>query len=130
VATYTTEGEFRAYIDAANVSIPENIEALLQRAERRLDSVVGPRDRDADTGLKFDLASLTTPQKGALSRATCAAAEHELMAGITTIVGGDDFILGSEMQVLRRANRVPLRALEELEGFDLLTYSGCAPPTP
>src|SRR5690349_18452099 len=124
--TYATADDLQAYVTGnPAVTLPQDIDALLERAERRVDALVGPHDRDS-TGRKFVVNELTTAQAAALSRATCAAAEHELLAGPSTIVGSDDFIYGTHdgnVSVLRRASRTPPKVLEELEGFGLLTYS-------
>jgi hypothetical protein len=132
MATYATEAQLRDYCaDNSDAVVPgdsDAVERLLERSERRLDGLVGPRALDATTGLKFVPASLTAVQTKALARATCAVAEHELTVGPGVLIGDDDF-LGEGVVLLRQATRQPLRALEELAGTGLLTYSGCAAPT-
>ena len=127
MATYATEAELRDYCADGEVQVPGEAaaaERLLRRAERRVDGLIGPRTVDATTGLKYTPAALTTVQRTALSRATCAAAEHELMVGPGVLVGDDDYLAGGEVTLLRRASRLPAKALEELSGQGLVTYSG------
>src|SRR5689334_21254967 len=112
--TYVTAQQLEDYCaeneDATVPGDPDAVERLLQRAERRLDGLVGQRAVDANTGLKFVPANLTSVQQAALARATCAVAEHELTVGRSILVGGDDFLVGGDVTMLRRASRQPLQA--------------------
>lgn len=135
MAIYATEADLRAYVsEALNAQFPADIERLLEGAERRVDALAGPHEHDAVTGLKFDPAALTAPQKAALSRACCAAAEFEMVAGPSVLVGTDDYITGGEhiaFTLIRRATRTPPKVIEELCSVPgLYTVSGCATPTP
>ena len=87
-ATYATSADLAAYVaDNAEVSAPSAADALLERAERDVDRVVGPWPVFSN-GRKFDPPALTAPQRAALSRATCAAAEFRLTIGESELVGG------------------------------------------
>jgi hypothetical protein len=134
MATYATEQQLRDYCaDNQFAKVPDDsdaVERLLERSERRLDGLIGPRPVDPSSGLKYaPTEELSDAQAAALSRACCACAEHELTVGPTVLVGADDYYPTEAFTLLRRAERQPLRALEELDGHDLLTYSGCAPPS-
>jgi hypothetical protein len=135
MATYASEKDLAAYV-ADNPEVqppgePEALERLLERAERAVDGVLGPYTPDPETGLKLDLSSLTNAQKAALSRATCAAAEYELVVGPEVLAGGDEW-LPATLTVVRSAGRTAPKMLEELagSGSGLIKWSGCAGPTP
>jgi hypothetical protein len=133
VSAYATAEELVSYVqDNPDVQVPGEptaVERLLQRAERRVDGVLGPYAPDSTTGLKLNPSSLTTVQKAALSRATCAAAEHELAMGPGFYVGEEDFIPAG-LAVLRRAAATAPKVLAELAGHGLLIRSGCAEADP
>jgi hypothetical protein len=125
---YASVAEMRVYVEdnpavAAVLGDDATVERLLERNEHRVDGVLGPYPIDPDSGLKLNPTDLTTPQKDALSRATCAAAEHEVMVGHDFLVGEEDLIPG-ELQVLRRGSRQAPKMVEELAGTGLVTYSG------
>jgi hypothetical protein len=126
LATYATQTDLDQYLIGSDVSPPDDAEALLRRAETAVDGALGPYPVNASTGLKLDPGSLTTIQRDALARATAAAAEHELIVGRDW---GDDFA-PPNMMPLRRASTTSEQMLRELAGFALVTYSGCAQPTP
>jgi hypothetical protein len=102
-------------------------ELVLQRAERAVDGVIGPRSLDANA-LKYDPNSITATQKAALSRATCAAAEFRLQLGESALVGEDDY-LPTELQPIRKAGRVGPKVAEELAGSGLIAFSGTVTTT-
>ncbi len=133
MATYATAEQLAEYVaDNGEVTLPgdaDAIERLLQRAERRVDNVLGRYPDNADMGLKLDPESLEDGQSAALARATCASAEHELLVGLDYLAGAEDF-LGAGLAPLRPPLRKSPRVLEELAGSGLLLYSGCAAPTP
>ena len=130
MALYATAADLTAYLlDNAEVTAPTEpaaIERLLKRAERQVDLVLGPYTLDAVTGLKLTPSWLTPAQRLALSRATCAAAEHELAVGSEVMVGTEDY-LPPGLTVLRSAGRQAPKVAEELAGHGLVTRSGCAP---
>jgi hypothetical protein len=127
VATYATKADLEAYVadnDAVSGLCDDDaVQRLLERAERRVDAALGPYVVDPDTGLKLDPGDLTWAQQQSLARATCAAAEHELVVGAELLTGEDDFA-PPEVTVLRRAGRQAPKVLEELAGSGLLTFSG------
>lgn len=132
MAVYASAADLAAYV-ADNPELPlpaapEAQERLLARAERAVDLVLGPWPRFAN-GRKLDPAALDTTQRAALSRATCAAAEHLAMLDPAFWVGDDDF-LPNEVSILRRAPRVSPRMLEELAGHGLLKRSGTVASSP
>ena len=125
MASYATADDLTAYLAGGDVDAPGDSvarEALLTRSERRVDALVGPRPL-LPSGLKFDPSELTPAQRSALSRATCAAAEHELVLGRASLVGGPEALPG-DFTVFFRGSRQPVRALEELAGTSLVTASG------
>jgi hypothetical protein len=131
MATYATAEQLAEYVeDNPDVTLPlgDATERLLERAERRVDAVLGPYEPDETTGLKLDPGDLTDAQAGALARATCAGAEHELVVGLAFYVGEDDYLPG-ELTVLRRAGRTAPKILEELSGSGLVTFSGTVAAT-
>jgi hypothetical protein len=132
VATYATADELAEYVaDSVAVDMPDDadaIERLLQRAERSVDAVLGPHELQPD-GLKLDPSALTAVQSAALSRATCAAAEFEVLMGIDTLAGAETFI-PAQLAVLRRSATTAPKVVGELIGTGLVTRSGCAAPTP
>ncbi len=125
MATYATTAELTAYLDEnADASVGNaDADKLLERAERDVDRVIGPYTVNATTGLKLTPASLTSVQRAALSRATCAAAEYRLVLGEAELVG-DDVLLPVMLQPIRTAGRVAPKILEELAGSGLITWSG------
>jgi hypothetical protein len=133
MATYATIADFGLYVlDNTEVQLPteeDAVERLLERAERRVDQALGPYPLSFAGELKLDPEALTAAQQAALARATCAAAEHELLVGLDFLAGGDDFLSG-DVTVLRQPIRISPRMIEELTGTGLLRRSGCAAPEP
>jgi hypothetical protein len=108
----------------------EEIEALLSRAERVVDLVLGPIPRDEATGRKLDPADLTDAQRDALSRATCAAALHELALTRAVVEGRDSEYTPSEVrEVIGVTAFPPTQTLRELAGYDLIRTSGTVTTT-
>lgn len=127
---YATAADLASYVaDNTEVGVPTGVAAdrLLERAERDVDRVVGPWPVFSN-GRKFDPPSLTAPQRAALSRATCAAAEFRLTIGESELVGDDDY-LPALLTPLRTAGRTSPKMLEELAGSGLVKWSGM-PPEP
>ena len=124
--TYASEADLVEYVrDNPHAALPVDVEArarLLERAERRVDEALGPWPL-LSTGRKLDPAALDLVQRSALARATCAAAEHELLLGPEFFVGDDDY-LPNDVSILRRASRVSPRMLQELSGTGLIRRSG------
>jgi hypothetical protein len=108
----------------------EAVERLLQRAQKRLDGLLGAYPESPPGGLKIPNPTVLTPeQQGALSRACCAVAEHELTVGLPFIVGDEDFVPNGAA-IARQPMRTPMRALEELAGSGLRRWSGTVQPDP
>lgn len=129
--TYATADELAEYLasneEVWNAPEGDDAEALIERAELDVDRALGPLDRDPITGLKLDPATLTTPQRAALARATCAAAEFRLTQGEEDLVGADDGISSVGSLSFRdglRPRPPGLKALEELSGFGFEIRSG------
>jgi hypothetical protein len=81
-------------------------------------------------GRKFDPPALTAPQRDALTRATCAAAEYRLVTGEGELIGAEDGIASVAGVVTFSRNPVPRVApklLEELAGAGLFLASGTLP---
>lgn len=133
MGVYATVQQVRDYLaDDTDAGLPADddaVEALIARAERRVDLVLGPHPIVEATGLKVDPATLTGSQADALARAVGASVEHELLVGLEFLAGSDDYLSG-EITVLRQPLRQSPRVLEELAGHGLLTRSGVAAPTP
>lgn len=132
MALYATQAALAAYVaDNADVALPgdeEAVQRLLERAERRVDLALGPWPV-LSTGRKIDPASLDLVQRSALERATCAAAEHELVVGVGFLVGEEDYLPG-EVSILRQPLRTSPRMLEELAGHGLVKRSGTVATPP
>ena len=124
MAIYATANDLAEYLRESEVPMPagDAVDRLLERAEIAVDLIVGPWPWFAN-GRKFDPEQLDTVQRVALSRATCAAAEHILSLDADMFVGGDDYA-PPEVTVLRRAARTSPRAVEELAGHGLIRKSG------
>jgi hypothetical protein len=129
MGVYATQAELVEYAqgdpDALLPASSEETEALLVRAERTVDLVLGPIPRDEATGRKLDPADLTDAQRDALSRATCAAALHELALTRAVVEGRDSEYTPSEVrEVIGVTAFPPVQTLRELAGYDLIRTSG------
>src|SRR5207253_1877175 len=94
---YAQPVDVRLWLLDSDVAAPgddDAIERLIARAERRVDLALGRYPESPPGALKVDPATLTEPQQRALARATCAAAEHELLVGVDYLAGGDDYLSG------------------------------------
>lgn len=129
--TYAGAELLRAYCAASGVVLPATaaeLDALIERAERDIDRLLGPYPIDPLTGLKLDPLEVTPAQAGALARATCAAAEYRVAVGEDAWIEARDGLtaVGGLSFDLRPLPRVAPKALEELSGHALLLRSGCA----
>ena len=133
---YATVDDLRAY----SADLPrdlfnpgdDQVERALERAERDVDRAAGPWPVFSN-GRKFDPPSLTAPQRAALTRATCAAAEFRLIQTEELLVGSDDGISGVPGGVTfanRPLPRIGPKLIEELAGSGLFLYSGTLAPEP
>jgi len=125
MAAYASRQELQDYLSGNPVAqLPDEpeVERLLERAQRAVDRVLG-RWPLLSTALKLDPGSLDLVQRAALSRATCAACEHILSLDAEFWSGDDDY-LPNEVSILRRAQRVSPRMMEELAGHGLIRRSG------
>lgn len=86
--TYTTAEAFEEYVEGWTTTNPDALNRLLERAERDVDALLGPRTPRTDTGLKLDPSALRTFERTALSRAVCAQAEYRFRVGEDTLAGG------------------------------------------
>lgn len=127
MAAYATAADLEAYLAGSTAESerplgPARIERLLEDAQRDVDRAIGGV-ADPVTGLRVDVASLTAAQRGALARATCAAAEHRIEIA-DEIPGGTEFGPPG-VPLLWRGSRPPgPRVFEELAGFALVRRSG------
>jgi len=131
--TYASAELLRAYAAPSGVLLPADdaeLEALLERAERDVDRLLGPYAVDPLTGLKLDPLELAPAQAGAVARATCAAAEYRSAIGEDGWIEARDGLtaVGGLSFDLRPLVRASPKALEELAGHSLLLRSGCALP--
>jgi hypothetical protein len=132
VPTYATVGDLLAYLqDNPDVQAPDPDACgrLLERSERRLDTLLGPHPDTPPGELKLDPSTLTQAQRDALARATCAVAEWALYVG-AAFEAGDSEELGPAVTELRPPMRTPPKAILELAGTGLVKRSGCAAPSP
>lgn len=83
MATYATVQDFEQYVEGWTTTNPDALERLLERAQRDIDALLGPRPADPDTGLKLTPARLAAWERTALARATCAQAEYRWRVGET-----------------------------------------------
>lgn len=82
MATYATVAEFEAYVEGWTTTNPDALEALLRKAERDVDRLLGPLPPRQDTGLKLDPAADLYPyEREALARAVSAQAYHRHQRG-------------------------------------------------
>jgi hypothetical protein len=134
MALYASTADLEAYVadnpDAVLSGDPEAQERLLARAERTVDLALGPWPF-LESGRKLDPETLDEVQRAALSRATCAAAEHELIIGLSVLAGDADYA-PSEVQIALPTLITSPRMLRELAGHNLVRRSGCVttPPDP
>jgi len=86
-ATYTTKAALASYTDAELPATDAAITALLERAERDVDSYLAACYRWGDSLLLFGNPAIDNPQRltpaqaRGLSRVTCARAEFLLVSG-------------------------------------------------
>lgn len=78
VNTYVTAQEVKDLIPGLTVSDPTSFDALVDRAARDVDSLLGPIPVDHDTGAKLDPDALHSHELSALKRAVAAQVEHLL----------------------------------------------------
>jgi hypothetical protein len=81
---YATITDVRAYTSQAVGVSDEDLQAILDHAERDIDGALiepVPWGRIDATGLKYDPTSLETWRAAALNRATCAQTEYRLAMG-------------------------------------------------
>jgi hypothetical protein len=132
MATYATHAELADFLRDSDVSLPgddDAVERLLLRSERRVDLLLGTYPDAAPGGLKLDPSTLTSPQRDALARATCACAEHELLVG-PAFLSGDSDVVAAGITEIRPPLRTPLRALEALAAAGLIARTMTALPSP
>ena len=130
MATYAQPQDLREYAsgdpDAAVPEDDEEVERLLARAEIVVDEVIGGvYDDDLLTGRKLDPGELLPGQATALSRATCAAATHELHLGRAVLEGTEEYSPADVQVVIRPIISPPPQTLRELAGHGLIKKSGC-----
>lgn len=84
---YATAAELDDYTDVALPAAPADVEKLIARAERDIDSLLGPWLPQPATGLKLDPTLLLDWEAEALSRAVCAQAEYRQTVGEAVLSG-------------------------------------------
>lgn len=85
---YTTNAKFEAYVPGWVTDSSVALTALLVRAQRDVDAILGPISRSAETGLKFDPDALRDWEAEALSNAVCAQAEFRLSTDEASLAAG------------------------------------------
>lgn len=132
MSTYATLADLDAFTaDFELVALPDDpakAQRILDRAERDVDRILGPYERQV-TGLKLDPQALSGPAAAALARAVCAQAVHRIALGEDWFSEPDDLVTG-DIRVLRAAERISGRVYEELSGFGLMRRSGMVPELP
>lgn len=78
---YASTAEVEALIEGLVVDNLVAFERLVMRAERDVDSLLGPLGRYSDTGLKVNPADLEEWAADALKRAVAAQVEHLIAVG-------------------------------------------------
>jgi hypothetical protein len=143
MAIYATLGDLVGYAvgDPDRDLVPteeDEAEGLLTRAEIAVDLVVGG-DPDpswlllatpvTDPPRKLNPAALSPVQRTALTRATCAAALHELRVGRDVLEGAGDY-MGDNVRVVAAAAARSPQVVAELANHGLIRRSGtlAAPP--
>jgi hypothetical protein len=135
MAVYASADDLRAFASDSRMAtrhLPRDadaIERLLQRGERAVDLVVGPRPRDETTGLKFDPEELTPLQADTLRRATLAYCIWELLSGVDLLYGGPDYMPSAVVLAQRAASEAP-QMLRELAGSGLVLRPLTVEPEP
>ena len=123
--------------DSAKATRPRSLgqRDLFARLSMRSRSMPRSRSEKSNSaGSVLSRKSMSTranraSQVAALSRATCAQAAHELRLG--RISGGEpEAVSTGDLRVLRLAERLALRAREELAGHGLIRRTGTVLPTP
>ena len=100
-ATYATQADFEAYVEGWTTTDALALTAMLERAERDVDAILGPIPVSplSTTGLKLDPTILKTWERQALARAVCAQALYVHLTGqqaisagrLTSVERGPDF---------------------------------------
>jgi hypothetical protein len=136
VATYATRDDLAAYIAANTLATrrlarldDEEVEAMLERAERAVDLLLGPAWVRTESGLRIDPSLLTDAQRAALTRATCAHSEWALIVGVGVELG-DSVETPIGLATTQPVMRQPPKMLAELAGFGLLKRSATVAPDP
>lgn len=86
--TYTSQADFEAYVAGWETTDAGALAILLERAERDVDSYLGPLQPRLEDGLKLDPSQLRDWEAEALSRAVCAQAEYLFVRGPLAMVAG------------------------------------------
>lgn len=88
--TYAQAADVEAYIEGWVTGDPDELDRDLERAERDVDSVLGPIPIavNSTTGLKLDPTILTDWEAAALARAVCAQFEYRYHQGAATLAAG------------------------------------------
>jgi hypothetical protein len=110
-----------------NLSV-EEVELLIDRAERAVDQRLGPYAVDPITGRKLDPEALTPSQLDGLRRAVAVAVGHLSQLDPEATFGLDDFA-PAEMRPMAGAGLGP-RIDAELADLDLIRRGGTALPDP
>lgn len=132
-AVYCAPADVHAYvIDNPSVELPDDaaITRLIERAQRDIDRLC-ERWPILSTGLRFDPALLPVTSREALRRATCAQVEYIVAAEVGELVAEHDRVTAVPNGVSfagEPPRRIGLRAVEELSGHGLITWSGCVAP--
>jgi hypothetical protein len=127
--TYATSAELTDYVadTPAAASLPTDLDALLGRAERDVDSILitpVPGGRET-TGLRVDPASLPDWQAQALSRATCAQAEYRVTMGEEFFVRAQhDRVYGPDFRTDGQLPHIGPKVERELAGTGLVRTEG------
>lgn len=134
--TYATTEQVTEYVEGGSgVELPAALDALIERAERDVDRIVGARAVDDATGLKFVPATLTTGERDDLMRATAAQVEYRASMGEDFFVREQfERVTGPEFSTEGTLPRIGPKVWEELAGSGLLKLttswggSGSSPP--
>ena len=125
MAAYASQAEFEAYVEGWTTTDAPALGRMLERASDDVDEILGYYDVISTgtwTGRKLDPSTLEYFEDRALTRATCAQAEHRFNMGEEFFARPQyDSVSGPEFSTSGgKLPRVAPKTLQELSGSGLL----------
>lgn len=125
---YADAADFEAYVPGWTTNVQVDLEAILEQAERDIDSII-PGYIPQANGLKFgdphgaNELALRSYQVDALTRAVCAQAEYRIAMGPDFFVMPQyDSVTGPDFATVGRAPMIAPKVWRELRGFGLVLH--------